>query len=194
MENNLIGNVPNVSADMENDVSLMANDMVDVTTETINVSTYDTLSPINFYLDRELNFEYPSDFDPSKLFRLIYSAPPQIMLYGRDGYSTEFSYALNYVGVKLPLWFRDWTIAYTGSIGSPMAFSVSNPGRWDTADAIIDGVYTFNYMEFTWCYKDYFKWQREINDPEGDPVHTEANVDPIIFTIIYANRATVWQM
>ena len=195
MEN--IGNIPNLSAEMENDVSLMANFsgthlQFSNWTETIS----NTASPYNFYLFDTLNFT-PSplnglnDYDPFKQIKMVFSAPQTIKLSGNRGYDSTFSVNMKYVGCKIPYCFSLASVAYT-SLGERVSVEINNAEIYgmDVRRTTIHDVYTFNYMEFRFNQQLLNKYLM-IADIVGDmPTDMWDGGENPEFQIIYACDAS----
>lgn len=194
MEN--IGNIPNLSAEMENDVSLMADFSgtqlhYSNWTETIsnNASTY------NYYLLDTINFT-PSplnglnDYDPLKQIKMVFSAPQTIKLSGDRGYDSTFSVTMKYVGCKIPYCFSLETVAYR-SLGERVSVEINNAEIFGMEKrTTIHDVYTFNYMEFTFNQQLLNKYNM-IAQIGGDmPTDMWDGGENPEFRIIYACDAT----
>lgn len=188
MENNLIGNVPNLSAEMENDISLMSTGNIYMK-EDIDIDNFSGVYSLCFNNTINLHgFSHNNRdaYDPEKIIQFAFSIPSSIKLNGDKGYGAMFNnITLRYIGVKIPYFLSQ--NAYT-SCGNMIDCTVSLPtfgyGN-QSLTAIYRNVYTFSYMQFSYRQKENIANYLNYGEDESYTQRPYGNV-----TVIYALNAT----
>lgn len=190
MEVNSIGNIPNLSAEMENDISLMSiNDPVSPVTILASATGSHSL-PFNCNLD----VMWMGKYNPNGLAQFIFSAPLTIQMTGYNDVYDNYSTSLEYVGCVIP-WFLSQTCAYT-ELGSVIDCNVKftlgqymsggDPDGYMLATSYTN-VYTFSYMQFSYIYKCVAQYSASHHWATGSDYYSKPFGD---ITVIYANSVS----
>lgn len=156
MENNLIGNVPNLSAEMENDISLMSTGPINMA-ENIDIDDFSGVYSLcfnNTIFLHGFNHDDRDAYDPEKIIRFEFSAPRTISVNGDIGYNNPYDITLKYIGVKIPYFLSQNAYSDCGNM-IDCTVSLSNLGDSErNLTAIYRYVYTFSYMQFSYRQKE----------------------------------------
>lgn len=191
-----IGNIPNLSAEMENDISLMATyDGTQLSfshwEETIGGNT----DPYNYYIFDKIFFspitiDAYGNYDPLRKIKLTFSAPPTIKLSGDRGYDNTFSCDMKYIGCKIPYCLTLESVAYT-SLGNRVSAIIDNSEIYGSSKGTtINDIYTFSYMEFVFNQQLLNDYGYRVQYAGETPTNMWDGGDSAQIQIIYANTAT----
>lgn len=189
MENNTIGNVPNLSAEMDNDISLLSveidRDRVTSAPVTIEIGSHTGSYSVPFGCEAWLVSD--GTYRPDRIKRFVYSAPLTVNLTcaeGIDAFGDIYTIQLQYVGCIIP-WFLSQTCAYT-ELGDMIDCTVSSQFSSGNAYDVFSNVYTFSYMQFSYIAKWIYHYSKAYYFDQSSPkTHPFGGI-----TAIYAEKVT----
>lgn len=157
MENDTLGNVPNISSKM-GEASLLSSDNFsfyymysDYTSGTEPIQTGNT-SPHSLDFDKLGIFTVQQDYTPTELVQFMYSAPLTMPWTVISDLGYTYTGVYNYVGVIIPGFFDS-----TSCISSPSGLgSVINATviYQDGTRRSYTGLFTFSFMRFQYVIRD----------------------------------------
>lgn len=179
----LLGNVPNLSSELDNDEALSvtprantndeyydSNVMIDISSTSginINLDQGGKIMPLNTKL-----------YNPTQQIYVRYIAPQQIDFQAVDRYGVSVAATMQYYGVALPEWFNDSNI-YNRSLGNPIAANLLYSWGAHTERRMYTALYTPQSCTFVYTVRDVWVKQGGITIVYGqvDPSLSPASLN-----------------